>query len=460
MRVVTESSMKFCVDCSSAHEQMDGSLVTLEGNCALDPLHFPVRLHRMTASYLPNLLIPDTALSVGGLTGYIQSLLEQDSQLRQVWVTGEVSSATHYRSGLFFTLQDPDAKAAISCVVWKSQLDKLTTMPVQGEQLILLGRVQLHPQRGQYQLIVWQALPAGEGLLALRYRQLRDRLATEGLFDPARKRPLPTHPNTVAVVTSPQAAAWGDIQRTLRRRYPGLHVLFSPALVQGDQAPAAIAQAIQRVEQDSRADVLILSRGGGAVEDMACFNDERVVRAIANCSIPVIAGIGHQRDETLADLAADVCAHTPTAAAEQAVPQWTDLYSQHCDRRVALQSAVHTYLTAAQNHLQGLGTRLRKLRLDRKLQQEHQRLYWMQQRLIQGSTIQIQQATQHCELLQQKLATLDPQAVLKRGYAVVRQENGAIARSTVDLTLGQTLHLQLGQGQLNVKITEILDNGL
>src|SRR5579883_2829888 len=137
-------------------------------------------------SYFPSLLVPDTALSVVGLTAYIQMLLEQDSQLRQVWVTGEVSSATRYRSGLFFTLQDPDAKAAISCVVWNSYLDKLATLPVQGEQLIILGRIHVHPQRGQYQLIVWQALPAGEGLRALRYRQLRTRLEAEGLFDPAR----------------------------------------------------------------------------------------------------------------------------------------------------------------------------------------------------------------------------------------------------------------------------------
>jgi exodeoxyribonuclease VII large subunit len=408
-------------------------------------------------SYLPSLLVPDTALSVAGLTAYIQALIEQDVQLRQVWVTGEVSSASRYRSGLFFTLQDPDAKAAISCVVWNSYLEKLATQPVAGEQLIILGRIHVHPQRGQYQLIVWQALPAGEGLRALRYRQLRHRLEAEGLFDPARKRPLPVHPKTVAVVTSPQAAAWGDIQRTLRRRYPGLHVLFSPALVQGDQAPVAIVNAIQRVERDGRSDVLILSRGGGAVEDMACFNDERVVRAIADCSIPVIAGIGHQRDETLADLAADVCAHTPTAAAEQAVPRLADLSEAHQERVLALQETMNYYLEASQEHLQRLRIRLRKLQLDRKIQQEAQMLAWMRKRLIQGSALQIQQASQHCQLLRQKLETLDPRAVLKRGYAVVRQMDGAIARSTEGLVPGQDLQIQLGQGQLNVKITEVLN---
>lgn len=406
-------------------------------------------------SYLPHLLVPDTALSVAGLTDYIQALLEQDNHLSQVWVTGEVSSATRYRSGLFFTLQDSDAKAAISCVVWNSQLEKLTTLPAQGEQLIILGRIHVHPQRGQYQLIVWQALPEGEGLRALRYRQLRQRLEAEGLFDPARKRVLPIHPQTVAVVTSPQAAAWGDIQRTLRRRYPGLHVLFSPALVQGEQAPTSIVNAIRRVELDARSDVLILSRGGGAIEDMACFDDERVVRAIADCAIPVIAGIGHQRDETLADLAADLCAHTPTAAAEQAVPQLASLQAAHQERVLALKAAVSDRLELAYKQRHHLSDRLYNLRLDRKLQQERQNLHWMRQRLIQGSALQIQQATSYCQALEQKLATLDPEAVLKRGYAVARRTNGTIVRTAEAVAPEETLTIQLGQGQLTVKVTEV-----
>jgi exodeoxyribonuclease VII large subunit len=406
--------------------------------------------------YFHNLLVPDTALSVAGVTAYIQVLLEQDDQLRQIWVTGEVSSATRYRSGLFFTLQDPDEKAAINCVVWNHQIDRLATLPTQGEQLIILGRIHVHPQRGQYQLIVWQVLPGGEGLRALRYRQLRHRLEAEGLFDPQRKRPLPTHPRVVAVVTSPQAAAWGDIQRTLRRRYPGLHVLFSPALVQGDQAPDAIVRAIARVIRDGRADVLILSRGGGAIEDMACFNDERVVRAIAECPIPVIAGIGHQRDESLADLVADFCAHTPTAAAEQAVPQLADLYAEHRERMLTLNDAMQYRLEVTHDRLQRLRIRLQQLKLDRKLHHEIQLLGWMQQRLIQRSVQQLQEAKQHCQLLRQKLATLDPESVLKRGYAVVRQSNGAIARSTENLSLGEELQVQLGQGQVKVAVTEIL----
>ena len=405
---------------------------------------------------LPSLLVPDTALSVAGLTAYIQAILEEDDQLRQVWLTGEVSSATRYRSGLFFTLQDPDAQASISCVVWNNQLNRLATLPVAGEQLILLGRIHIHPQRGTYQLIIWQALPAGEGLRALRYRQLRKRLEAEGLFDQERKRSLPAYPQTIAVVTSPQAAAWGDIQRTLKRRQPGLHVLFSPALVQGEQAPSSIVQAIRRVEQDGRAEVLILSRGGGATEDMVCFNDERVVKAIATCSIPVVAGIGHQRDETLADLVADIYAHTPTAAAAQAVPLLADVYAEHRERVAALNRTATTRLSLAADQLDRLRGRLQRLHLDRQIRQEAQTIGWLRQRLIQSTNQQLRAEIQHCELLRQKLTTLDPAAVLRRGYAVVRQAEGAVARSTEDLLLGQELTVQLAQGSAKVKVTEIL----
>lgn len=404
---------------------------------------------------LPNLLLPDTALSVAGFTAYVQALLEQDERLQQVWLTGEVSSATRYRSGLFFTLQDPDAQAAVNCVVWSSQLNKLATLPEPGEQLIILGRVQVYPQKGNYQLIVWQALPAGEGLRALRYRQLRKRLEAEGLFDPERKRSLPAYPQTIAVVTSPQAAAWGDIKRTLKRRYPGLHVLFSPALVQGEQAPTSIVQAIQRVERDGRAEVLILSRGGGATEDMACFNDERVVRAVAECRIPVIAGIGHQRDESLADLVADVYAHTPTAAAEQAVPLLADLHAEHQERVATLSTSITNYLDTAYEQLDRLRGRLQRLHLDRHIRQQTQTIAWMQQRLLQSTHQQLQQATQHCELLKQKLITLNPESVLQRGYAVVRQADGTVARSATDLAIGQELTIQLAKGQMTVTITEL-----
>ncbi|MDF5733039.1 MAG: exodeoxyribonuclease VII large subunit [Rhizonema sp. PD38] len=396
----------------------------------------------------------DAALSVTGLTDYIRLLLEEDKQLRQVWVTGEVSSAHQHRSGLFFTLQDPDGTAGIKCVAWNSQLAKLAQKPTIGEQLIILGSIRVYRDRGEYQLSVWQSLAAGVGLQALRYQQLRNCLEAEGLFSPQRKRALPPHPQTIAVVTSPTAAAWGDIQKTLKKRYPGLHVLFSPATVQGEQAPDSIVNAVSRVEQDGRAQVLILTRGGGAVEELACFNDERVVRAVANCPIPVITGIGHQRDESLVDLATDVCVHTPTAAAELVVPSLADLYDQHQQRIAALHEVVlHEWETAVLQ-LQQLQNRLQRLRLDRQMQQERQALSWKRQQLVQATTRRLQQATQHLDLLQEKLVSLDPKAVLQRGYAVVRQENGAIARSADELSLGEELLVQLGQGEVKVKVVE------
>ncbi|BAT54241.1 exodeoxyribonuclease VII large subunit [Nostoc sp. NIES-3756] len=397
-------------------------------------------------------VILDTALSVSGLTDYLRLLLEHDEQLRQVWVVGEVSSANNHRSGLFFTLQDPDGTAAIKCVAWGGQVAKLAQLPVAGEQLIVLGSIRLYPQRGEYQLTVWQALPAGLGLQALRYQQLKNRLLAEGLFDPQRKRSLPIHPQTIAVVTSPTAAAWGDIQKTLKHRYPGLHVLFSPATVQGEQAPESIVKAIARVERDGRAEVLILSRGGGAVEELACFNDERVVRAVAECSIPVVTGIGHQRDESLVDLVADVCVHTPTAAAETVVPSLAELYNQHRQRIAALHEVLLYSQTSAENQLQTLRHRLRNLRLDKHLQQEAQKLNWQRQQLLQLTLGRSQQAKQHLELLRQKLISLDPKAVLQRGYAVVRQENGAIARTADELAVGDELLIQLGEGEVKVKV--------
>lgn len=385
---------------------------------------------------ISNELIPDTILSISGLTTYIQSLLEEDSYLRLVWVTGEVSSVSEHRSGVFFTLCDPDSSAAIRCVAWKGQREQLLQTPQKGEQTIVLGSVRLYRSRGEYQLNVWQCLPAGEGLQSLRYQQLKSRLAAEGLFDAHRKRSLPIHPQTVAVVTSPTAAAWGDIQRTLQERYPGLHVLLSPTLVQGDLAPQAIATAIQRVVRDGRAEVIILARGGGAVEDLTCFDDERVVRAIATCPIPIVTGIGHQRDESLADLVADRSVHTPTAAAEQVVPDLRELDRQHQRRVQTLIDTVEQRLQAETAHLQQLKTRLKRLPLVSK---------------------RLQQATTQCQLIQQKLAVLNPQNVLNRGYALVQQTDGTAIIHTDRLAPEQEITITLKHGKLKAKILEIVD---
>ncbi|MGL5060673.1 MAG: exodeoxyribonuclease VII large subunit [Microcoleus sp.] len=387
-------------------------------------------------SILPDRILAETALSVAGVTLYLQDLLENDRYLRLVWVTGEVSSISEHRSGCFFTLTEPDKSAAIRCVVWHSQRPKLAQLPAKGEQLLVLGSLKVYKNRGEYQLTVWQSLPAGEGLQALQLQQLRARLEAEGFFDPARKRPIPTHPQVVAVVTSDTAAAWGDIQRTLNQRYPGLRVLLSPAGVQGEFAAAEIVRAIERVELDGRAQVIILGRGGGAAEDLACFNDERVVRAIANCRIPIITGIGHERDESLADLVADKCAHTPTAAAELAVPILANLYLEHQQRAIDLTSAVRGRLQGEERRLQLLKNRLKRLPV---------------------TSRSLQQAAGKLEVLQEKLSALNPAAVLQRGYAAVIQSNGIAVTQTYGLALGEELTVKLNRGSLRVKIVEILD---
>ncbi|MBW4481541.1 MAG: exodeoxyribonuclease VII large subunit [Tildeniella torsiva UHER 1998/13D] len=396
-----------------------------------------------------------TALSVGGLVDYIKAVLEDDPTLRQVWVVGEVSSANNHAKGLFFTLTDPDTGAAINAVAWRSQQARLTTLPTVGEQVIALGTVKVYPQRSSYQLTVWQVLPSGDGLKALRYRQLRQRLAAEGLFDPEFKRSLPALPQTIAVVSSPQAAAWGDIQRSLRHHHPGLHVLFSPATVQGDTAPASIVAAIERVARDGRAEVLILARGGGASEDLECFDDERVVRAIANCPIPVVTGIGHQRDESLADLAADVCAHTPTAAAIAAVPALADLIDAHHQRVALLKTLTTEHLLDAQSNVHRLGQRLLRTRLDQRVQQQIIHLKQLKRCLVQGVQVEMRQAGDRTAALRSHLMTLDPDTVVKRGYALVRDEANQLVTQSSSVTPGQTLQVQLAQGHLTVQVTEI-----
>ncbi|WP_293123069.1 exodeoxyribonuclease VII large subunit [Microcoleus sp. bin38.metabat.b11b12b14.051] len=383
-----------------------------------------------------NAIFPDTTLSVGGLTSYLKELLEGDRNLRSVWLIGEVSNVSQHSTGCYFTLCDTDKSAAIKCVVWTYQQKKLVKMPVKGEQLLVFGSIDVYKPRGDYKLIVSQSLPGGEGLEALRLQQLRSRLEAEGFFDPARKRPIPVHPQIVAVVTSDTGAAWGDIQRTLAQRYPGLRVLLSPTLVQGDLAAAAIARAIDLVELDGSADVIILGRGGGSAEDLACFNDERVVRAIANCAIPIITGIGHERDESLADLVADKRAHTPTAAATQAVPILADIYSEHKQRMLNLASVVRARFETESENLQLLKNRLKQL---------------------PTTSRTLRQATGKLEVLQEKLAALNPAAVLERGYAAVIQSDGTIVRQTDGLELGEELTVRLSRGVLKVKIVEVLD---
>jgi exodeoxyribonuclease VII large subunit len=410
--------------------------------------------------YIPDdALYPEIApLSIDLLTRYIEQALLQTPELRQVWVCGEVSSASFHPSGIYFTLKDKVGKAALPAVVWKTQIPELETKPQVGMEVLVFGKIAVYAPHGKYQFQVQQVLPLGEGLQALRLQRLRQRLSVEGLFDLERKQALPTQPQTIAVVTSPTAAAWGDIQQTLLARYPGVLVLLSPATVQGETAPSSIERAIDRVALDGRAEVLILARGGGAVEDLSCFNSEIVVRAIAECPIPVVTGIGHERDESLADLAADVRAVTPTAAAMLVVPDLEDLADEHLDRIDRLQATIQRILIDRQSQLNRLRVGCNRIKPDRIVAGEANRLDRLQQRLRRAIAGRLQAAQQEQLRLKSRCQALDPRLVLQRGYALVRHNNGEIVRDSQRLEIGAELSIQFGSGQAKVSIIEI-DNG-
>jgi len=382
------------------------------------------------SNFFDNSYIPETALSITTLTSYIKELLETNELLQLLWIVGEVYSLTPHRNGhLYFSLQDSQGGATLNCVVWNRNQSRLTDRPELGKKLFVLGSLQVYPQQGKYQMSALQVIDAGAGLQQKKWHKLRNQLEKEGLFDKTKKRLLPQHPQTIGVVTSPNGAAWGDIKTTLKQRYPGLKVILSPATVQGEQAPRSIVAAIKRIEKDKRAEVLILARGGGAVEDLACFNDERVVRAIAECRIPVITGLGHERDESLTDLVADVCVATPTAAAATVVPSLAEIYTEHRHRVERLDNAVK-----------------------RKYELEKISLEKFRDRLLRAMQTRLNQETERCRYLGEKLNVLDPQAVLKRGYAVVQLPDGKIINSSQNLKTGDELTIILAEGRLKVKI--------
>jgi exodeoxyribonuclease VII large subunit len=385
---------------------------------------------------------------VGQISRYVKSLFEADDLLRDLWLEGEISNWRAYPSGhIYFTLKDDEA--AINCVVWRAYAAALTFAPQDGDAVLAHGYISVYEARGTYQLYVDDLQKAGAGLWALEFERVRNKLQAEGLFDPARKRPLPRFPRRLGVVTSPAGAAWRDICRVLSRRYPLVEVRLAPTAVQGADAPAGIVAALALLAARGDVDLIIVARGGGSVEDLWAFNDEAVARAIAASPQPVVTGVGHEIDLTIADLVADVRAPTPSAAAEVAVPDRQELLQALAQDVESLATGAHNTLERAHLHLDHQQLALQRASptglLNRRRQAVDEAVRSLQTALRHNL------ALRHADLrgLAGRLAPLSPLGTLARGFAIVQERpSGAIVRSVRQAPPGRSLDIRVADGHI------------
>ena len=392
--------------------------------------------------------------TVSQLTGYIRRLFEADKTLRNVSVEGEVSTFTRAASGhCYFTLKD--AGAEIRCVMWRDVAQSQQRLPQHGDQIEAHGAVGVYEARGTYQLYVDLIRPAGVGDLYRQFELLKARLEEEGLFDPARKRPLPPWPRRVGVVTSPAAAALRDILNVLRRRYPLVEVLLSPTLVQGSEAPPRIVTAIEALSARDDLDLVIVARGGGSLEDLWAFNDERVARAIVACRHPVISGVGHETDFTIADMSADVRAPTPSAAAELAVPDRAELMAVVAGLSTRLTEIVQGQIHGQRTALAAYQRALRHLSPQTHLHQARQRVDELMATAAGEIRHNVALRRERLAGLSSRLESLSPLATLARGFAIVRQEDTkTLIHSVTQVSPGDRLSVRVVDGVFGSKVEE------
>ena len=413
-------------------------------------------------------------VSVRELNAYIKSLIDSDGYLGSVAVRGELSNYKVYPSGHhYFTLKD--AESSVRCVMFRSAASKLRFRPESGMGVIVYGRVSVYPRDGAYQLYCEAILPEGSGALQLAYEQLREKLAKEGLFDREHKKPIPRYPERIAVVTSSAGAAVHDIIRVLRRRWPLAKVILLPVRVQGEEAPPEIAAAIRWASEHRIADTLITGRGGGSIEDLWAFNDERVARAIYDCEIPVISAVGHEPDVTIADFVADLRAATPSNAAELAAPDVNELLQAIDTARSRLDRAVLKKVGAGRESLDALASRRvlvsatgfieqRRLRLDAlKTRLEgtlgfvdrlKSRLEAASARLNGAADASLAARKNEYVRLAAKLDALSPLKVLSRGYAIALDAEGRAVKDARGVAVGERLTVKLNSGALGCRVEE------
>jgi exodeoxyribonuclease VII large subunit len=398
----------------------------------------------------------EAVLTVSELTRQIKSFLE--GAFPSVWIAGEMSDISRPRSGhVYFTLKD--AEAQIRGVMWRSTASRVRFDLGDGMEVLCRGSIDVYPPRGSYQLVVRHVEPRGEGALQKALRRLQQKLAAEGLFDTRRKRPLPPFPQRIAVVTSPTGAAIRDFLEVLRRRWPGVEVLVLPVRVQGEGAAAEIVAGIQLANQFRPApDVLVVGRGGGSLEDLWSFNEETVVRAIVGSRVPVVSAVGHEIDVTLADLAADVRALTPSEAGERVVPSTEEILAQVRNLRVRLSTALRNRAADARSRLQAIAQRRALRRPDDRIHDFDRRIDELENRLVQA--IRRTQAISRERLggLASRLETLSPLAVLARGFSLTeRTTDGRMIRSAAEVAPGEQITTKLLQGRLVSRVEEVIE---
>ncbi|GAB4504299.1 MAG: exodeoxyribonuclease VII large subunit [Anaerolineales bacterium] len=397
-------------------------------------------------------LFASVTWTVTRLTQHIRSLLEADPRLQDIWVKGEISNLARPASGhVYFTLKD--VGASLRCVMWRMDASRLNLPLQDGMAVEAHGRVGVYEPQGQYQFYADLLRPAGEGALYQEFLRLKGMLEAEGLFASERKRPIPELPRKIGIVTSASGAALRDMLNTLRRRLPLVEVILAASPVQGDEAPPGLVAALKALERLSP-DVILLARGGGSIEDLWAFNDERVVRAVAACLVPVISGVGHETDFTLTDFAADLRAPTPTAAAELATPlTLADLLSRLSETRGRLLASTLGLLAARKSGLASLITRLRLASPQRRIQTDRQRLDDLARRALSASQHRLSLEMARLQGLEMRLQALSPLAVLARGYAVVtRTQDGALVSRVGQAQAGDEIVIRVTDGQFGAVV--------
>lgn len=405
-------------------------------------------------------MIEPKIFTVGQINRYIRNLLENDFILSSLLVKGEISNFKAHSSGhLYFTLKD--ASGALSCAMFRQDAAGLPFEPENGMQVVVYGHVSLYEKTGQYQLYAEFLEPLGIGALQVAFEQLKEKLAAEGLFDGDFKREIPKNPSCIAVITSPTGAAVRDILQIVKRRDPNVKVAIFPTLVQGEQAAADIVHSLKLVNEWGKADVIILGRGGGSMEDLWCFNDENVARAVFASEIPVISAVGHETDFTITDFVADMRAPTPSAAAELATTPLTERREAFHRLELRLERDISALLTSCRRRLDLLKSRPVMERPLERIYRTMMDVEETQQRLDKEMTNRLMQRAERWQYLTNRLEAVSPLAVMSRGYVMAVVSSGKLLTSVKQVEVGDrvTLHLQDGKMETNIQEKEVFTHG-